>query len=144
MKKSLIGTAVFVVASLPCVAQSGAPNPLAAPRVFRYDEMKVHRAPNGTESRVVFDGTLATGEAIAAHESMQPAGATPSPLHRIQHSEVIVVEQGTVEFDHDDKAEKAGPGSIIYVAYGTLHRLKNVGDGPAKYAVIQVGGDTRK
>lgn len=126
------------------MAQTGAANPLAAPRVFPYSQMQVHRAANGAESRVAFRGTLATGEAVAAHESTQPAGATPSPLHRIQHSEVIVVEQGTVEFDHDGKAEKAGPGSMIYVAYGTLHRLKNVGDGPAKYAVIQIGGDTKK
>jgi quercetin dioxygenase-like cupin family protein len=55
-----------------------------------------------------------------------------------------VVEQGTLEFNHDGKQERAGPGSIIYVAFGTNHFVKNVGDGPAKYVVIQVGGDTKK
>ena len=93
---------------------------------------------------MVFNGTLTTGEAVGAHESMQPAGTVPPALHKIQHSELIVVEQGTLEFDHDGKAERAGPGSIIYVAFGTVHAIKNVGDGPAKYVVIQIGGDTKK
>jgi len=101
-------------------------------------------APNGAVGRNVFTGTLATGEAVAVHETMQPAGTVPSPVHRIQHSEVIAVEEGTLEFEHDGKAERAGAGSIIYVAVGTLHAIKNVGDGPAKYVVIQIGGDTKK
>ncbi len=49
-----------------------------------------------------------------------------------------------MEFDHDGKAERAGPGGIIYVAYGTLHRVRNVGNSPATYVVIQIGGDTKK
>ena len=140
-----------LAASLACAAASAqtapAPtsaNPLDAARVFRYEEMAAHVAPSGTEGRAVFRGTLATGESVGAHETMQPAGATPSPLHPIQHSEMIVVQQGTVAFDHDGKSEIATPGSIIYVAIGTVHRLRNVGDGPARYIVIQIGGDTKK
>jgi hypothetical protein len=30
------------------------------------------------------------------------------------------------------------------VAFGTLHTVKNIGDAPAKYVVIQIGGDTKK
>ncbi len=123
-------------------ASSG--NLLAGPRVFDYDQMTARTMANGAESRVVFNGTLATGEQVGAHESMQPAGTVPPTLHKIQHSEFIVVEQGTLEFNHDGKQERAGPGSIIYVAFGTNHFVKNVGDGPAKYVVIQVGGDTKK
>ena len=130
--------------ALPAHAQSGADKPLAESRVFDYDQMKTRTMPNGAESRIVFNGTLATGEQVGAHESMQPAGTAPPALHKIQHSEFIVVEQGTLEFNHDGKQERAGPGSIIFVAFGTNHFVKNVGDGPAKYVVIQVGGDTKK
>ncbi len=127
------------------VAQQPSPaaNPLAASRVFAYDDMVAKTAANGDVSRRAFTGTLATGEAVGVHESMQPAGTAPNPAHRIQHSEVIVVEDGTLEFIHDGKTERANAGSIIYVAFGTLHQVKNVGDGPAKYVVIQIGGDTR-
>jgi quercetin dioxygenase-like cupin family protein len=125
-------------------ARTGPPNPLAASQVFSYDAMPAKTAPNGAVGRSVFSGTLATGEAVGVHETMQPAGTKPSPLHRIRHSEVIVVEQGTLEFDHDGKAERAGAGSIIYVVFGTLHAVRNVGDGPAKYVVVQIGGVTKK
>ena len=125
-------------------AQSATPNPLATAQVFPYEQMTVHTAPNGAEGRSVVSGTLATGEAIGIHETMQPAGTVPNPPHKIQHSEVIVVQEGTLEFEHDGKAERAGPGSILYVAFGTLHTVKNIGDAPAKYVVIQIGGDTKK
>ena len=125
-------------------AQPAPSNPLASARVFSFDDMTAKTASNGAVGRNVFTGTLATGEAVAVHETMQPAGTVPNPAHRIQHSELIVVEEGTLEFEHDGKAERAAAGSIIYVAFGTLHAVKNVGDGPARYVVIQIGGDTKK
>ena len=131
---------------LVCAAAAQSPdtNPLAAARVFNPDDATPRTAPNGSVSRSVFNGTLATGEAVAMHVTEQPAGTAPNPAHRIRHSELIVVQQGTLEFQHDGKTERAAAGSIVYVAYGTLHAVKNVGDGPAKYVVIQVGGDTKK
>jgi quercetin dioxygenase-like cupin family protein len=124
--------------------QAAGANPLAAARVFSYDEMTATTAPNGAVGRFVVKGTLATGESISVHETMQPAGTTPNPAHRIEHSELIVVEEGTLAFTHDGKTEQADAGSVIYVAYGTLHAVKNIGAGQARYVVIQIGGDTKK
>ncbi|MGH9589003.1 MAG: cupin domain-containing protein [Terracidiphilus sp.] len=124
-------------------AQTARTNPLAAARVFHYSQMTPHTARNGAVGRNVFTGTLATGESVGVHETMQPAGTVPNPPHRIHHSEIIFIQQGTLEFDHDGKAEHAGTGSILYVSYGTLHTVKNMGPGPVKYVVIQIGGDTK-
>jgi quercetin dioxygenase-like cupin family protein len=135
---------LFILACAVSAAQAPTSNPLADSRVFAFEDMTGRTAPNGAVGRNVFSGTLATGETVAAHETMQPAGTVPNAAHRIQHSELIVVQEGTLEFQHDGKAERAGPGSIIYVAVGTLHSVRNVGDGPAKYVVIQIGGDTKK
>jgi mannose-6-phosphate isomerase-like protein (cupin superfamily) len=117
---------------------------LSQARVVTLDQMPVRKMANGGESRDVLRGTLTTGETIAVHESDQPAGMVPNPLHTVQHSEVIVVIQGTIEFQHDGKADKVGPGSVLFVAPGTVHTIKNVGDGTAKYCVVQIGGDTKK
>lgn len=125
-------------------SQTARPNLLSAARVFHYSQLTPHTARNGAVGRNVFNGTLATGESVGVHETMQPAGTASNPPHRIQHSEFIVIQQGTMEFDYDGKAERAGAGSIFYVAYGTLHTVKNIGPGPAKYVVIQIGGDTGK
>lgn len=134
----------LVLACASVTAQSTQANPLASARIFSYDEMIPKTAANGAVGRNVFAGTLATGETVAVHETMQPAGTVPNPAHRIQHTEVIVVQEGTVEFQHDGIAEQVGPGSVIYVALGTLHTVTNIGTGPAKYVVIQIGGDTKK
>lgn len=144
MSRPFLTAWLLACAATYCAAQSAGANPLATARVFSFDEMTAKTAPNGSVGRSVFNGTLATGEAVGVHETMQPAGAVPNPAHRIQHSEVIVVQEGTLDFIHDGKTERANAGSIIYVAFGTLHQVKNVGDGRAKYVVIQIGGDTRK
>lgn len=143
MKLSLLGLAI--VASLcAALAQTPASSPLNKSRTFVYEQMPSHTNANGSESRDFFSGTLATGEAVAVHESVQPAGTKAPAPHVIQHSEIIVIEEGTVEYHHDGQVERADPGSILYVKIGTEHFVVNVGDGPAKYAVIQIGGDVKK
>ena len=144
MKRLVLAGWLLACAVTSTAAQSAGTNPLATARVFSLNDTPAKTSPNGSVGRNVFSGTLTTGESVAVHETTQPAGAAPNPAHRIQHSEVIVVEEGTLEFEHDGKAERAGAGSIIYVALGTLHTVKNVGDGPARYVVIQIGGDTKK
>ena len=113
-------------------------------RVFAYEGMPVRTMANGGQSRDVVRGELATGEAVAVHESMQPAGMVPNVAHAIDHAEIMMVLEGSLEFQHDGKAERVGPGGVIYIARGTVHRVRNVGDGVVRYAVIAVGGDVRK
>jgi quercetin dioxygenase-like cupin family protein len=129
-------------------AQTAAPEApgatLTQSKVFPLDQMSVRKMANGGESRDVLRGTLATGEVVAIHESEQPAGTPPNPLHTIQHSEVIVIMQGTVIFEHDGKSDKLGPGGVILVTPGTQHSIRNAGDETAKYCVVQIGGDTKK
>ncbi|MEI9979134.1 MAG: cupin domain-containing protein [Edaphobacter sp.] len=124
--------------------QAAAPDALTQARVYTIDQIPARKMANGGQSRDVLRGTLPTGEVINVHESEQPAGTTPNPAHTIQHTEVIVIMQGTVVFEHDGQSEKAGPGDILYVAKGTLHQLRNTGQDTAKYCVVQIGGDTRK
>jgi mannose-6-phosphate isomerase-like protein (cupin superfamily) len=128
--------------------QSSAATPppavLSEAKVFPVAEMPVRKMANGGESRDSLRGVLATGEAVAVHESVMPVGVPANPQHVIQHSEIITVMEGTLEFEHGDKAEKLGPGGVIYVALGTMHAVKNVGDVPVKYVVVAIGGDVKK
>jgi mannose-6-phosphate isomerase-like protein (cupin superfamily) len=126
-------------------AQStGGEKVLSESQVFPLDGMTMRKMPNGGESRDVLRGALATGEAVSVHESVLPVGSVPNPQHVIRHSELIMVREGMVEFEHGEKAEKVGAGGVIYVALGTMHTLKNVGDVPAKYFVVAIGGDMKK
>ena len=116
---------------------------LAQSKVFNLDQLPVRTMPNGGKSWDVIRGTLATGETIAIHESTQPAGLPPNPQHTIAHSEFIFVREGVLEFHYDGKSERVGTGGVIFVAPGTMHTARNVGEGPASYFVISIGGDTK-
>jgi len=134
-------TGTVVKAQTPVAPAAG--GALSQSRVYTLDQMPVRKMANGGESRDVLRGRLSTGEAVGVHESTQPAGMVPNPPHTIQHTEVMVVVEGTLAFEHDGKSEKVGSGGVIFVASGTLHTVRNVGEGTAKYCVVQVGGDTK-
>jgi mannose-6-phosphate isomerase-like protein (cupin superfamily) len=116
---------------------------LTGSKVYGWDALPVVRRPNGGEGREIVSGVLATGETVALHASVQPVGAAPNPAHRIAHSEVILVSEGTLEFTHDGRTDRVGPGGVIFVALGTMHGLRNVGDVSARYFVVAIGGDVK-
>ncbi len=116
---------------------------LGKAQVFSPDGHVVKSA-NGAERWNVLTGTVATGEAVGMHYSVVPAGTPAVAPHRILHAELHAVMEGTVELWVDGVATRATAGSVLYVPYGTTHFIKNVGEGPARYFVFQVGGDTKK
>ena len=130
----------------PATAAAGG-GTLGAARAIPFDTMPARTNASGGESRDVAHGTLATGETVNIHQSMQVAGQAPPALHVIQHSEFICVREGELGFQHevDGKmvAERVGPGGVFYVAFGTKHLIKNVGTVPAKYFVVAIGGDAK-
>lgn len=125
----------------------GTAGTIGVARVIGFDQMPLRTTANGGESRDVAHGTLATGESVNLHQTTQVVGATPPPLHVIQHSEFIYLREGELEFDHevDGKvvSERVGPGGVIYVAFGTRHAVKNIGSVPARYIVVAIGGDAK-
>jgi mannose-6-phosphate isomerase-like protein (cupin superfamily) len=129
--------------STPLSSKISGEDVLSEAGVFPYGKMKARKMPNGGESKDVVHGVLKTGEVVSVHESMQPVGSEPNPAHRIGHSEFIVVCEGTVQVEYGGYAERVGASGVIYVAFGTMHRLRNIGNVPAKYVVIAIGGDTK-
>jgi quercetin dioxygenase-like cupin family protein len=124
------------------------PNPesidLSRSRVFRLADLPVRKNQNGSESWNVLQGRLPTGEQIALHVSVQPAGTVPNPAHRIEHSEIICLREGALEFQHDGLTEQAAAGDVLLVAKGTMHGVRNVGAGQAAYFVLAIGGDVNQ
>jgi quercetin dioxygenase-like cupin family protein len=112
--------------------------------VFRLADLLVHKNPNGSESWNVVHGRLPTGEQIALHVSVQPAGTVPNPAHRIEHSEIICLREGTLEFQHDGATERVVAGDVLFVSKGTMHGVRNAGAGPVAYFVLAIGGDVNQ
>ncbi len=108
-------------------------------KVIPYDALKVSHTANGGEMRPVMSGVLPTGESIEIHETVLPAGKMPHPPHKHPNTEILFIQQGTLEYLNDGKAEPVASGGIIFTASNVMHGLKNVGDTPANYIVMSVG-----
>ncbi len=117
-------------------AASGAD--LSGSKVYRFSEMKVTQNANGGWRRDVMHGTLPTGEYVASHLSMLPAGQMPHPPHQHRDSEFVMIREGKLEFYNEGKTEPVGPGDVIYTASMKLHGMKNVGTTPALYFVVEI------
>jgi quercetin dioxygenase-like cupin family protein len=145
----LVGGAAMVVAGGRSMDGQDVAAPMAAAgdfaggsKVFLMGAVAATKNANGSERKSVLDGKLATGEVISMHESWEPAGVAVT-LHKISHSEVLVVLEGTMAFEHDGRVDKAEAGDVVYVANGTTHAVKNGGTGTLRFMVLAVGGDVK-
>lgn len=78
----------------------------------------------------------ATLNELELHVTTLPAGATSHAPHKHPNEELVIVKEGTVEVLVDGKLKQVGPGSVVFNASNQMHSLRNVGEGPATYHVI--------
>ena len=139
MTRRHFGLALPALATLTANAQT-TQGSLGKTRVF---PPQLTKQANGSERWAILHGNLDTGEAVGMHESVVPAGTAGAAPHKIMHSELIAVVEGTLELWADGVVSQAPAGSVLYISYGTSHALRNSGTGQARYFVWQMGGDTR-
>lgn len=95
------------------------------------------------ERRAIFDGKSATLFRLKCHATTLRAGEISHLPHRHPEEELVVVREGTLEVTIGDSAQTVSGGSVIFFRSGDLHGLRNAGDAPAIYHVIQwVSRDT--
>lgn len=87
--------------------------------------------------RDVLRSPTATLDELEIHVTTLNPGESPHPPHQHPAEEVFVVKEGTVEALVDGRLQRVGPGSVIFQASNVPHTIKNVGDVPATYHVIQ-------
>jgi quercetin dioxygenase-like cupin family protein len=134
-----------LAAAAPAEGQAGTASTalptLSEQRSFRFDQLPVKTGPNG-ESRAVMHGVLPTGEEVEMHETTLLPGHMPHPPHKHRHSELMLIREGTLEFENDGKPERVGPGGVVFAASNVMHGLKNVGETSANYFVVAIGHES--
>ena len=109
--------------------------PKLASTVFDWEKMHVETTTNGVR-RTVFDAPTTTLDKIHCHiTTLNPGQNSGAPRRHLQE-EVIVIKEGLVEATADGRKETVGPGSVIFFAANAVTCLRNAGDGPATYTVI--------
>lgn len=134
---TLIGTlAVISVASFA----ADAAKPILGPTTFDWNAMKVTKTDVGEVRQLVRQPT-ATLEELEMHITTLNPGTTSHPPHTHVNEELVIIHEGTVEVFNGGKWVRLGPGSVIFNASNDPHALRNVGDTPTTYHVINWSPD---
>ncbi len=109
-------------------------------QMHRFEDLPV-RNSGKNRTRAVLKGETHAGFPIEMHLTELAPGEAPHPPHHHVHEEMILIQSGTVEVTISGKKQNLGPGSAAYVASNEEHGWRNVGDTPALYFVLALGGD---
>jgi XRE family transcriptional regulator, regulator of sulfur utilization len=130
-----LGLVLVVSASGLLVSTGGSSAPtLLGSSAMSWEEIQ---AAGKGRSRPVFRAPTATLDELECHVTQLAPGQSAHPPHKHVPEEIIIVREGTVEALVNGQNRRLGPGSVIFQASNVLHTIKNVGDVPASYHVIQ-------
>jgi hypothetical protein len=147
-------TALVSMLAMPAVAseiQAGAPVVAAGVlpgKVYVFDQLKPHSEKSLDPSkppivlRDLFKGSLQGGLPITLHESvLGPFGVPSHPPHKHRHEEMIMLIEGTLDFNLNGVVTRGGPGSVMYSGPYDLHGITNPVAADAKYFVLEMGNE---
>lgn len=134
-RRDLLVALIAVSVTLTGVAATQPKPEMLGSQVFDWKDMIAK--PNATgEVRTVVRAPTVTLDELEIHiTTLKPGLASHAP-HQHPNEEMLIVREGTVEALVNGQLKRVGPGSIIFQASNQLHNIKNVGDVPATYHVI--------
>jgi quercetin dioxygenase-like cupin family protein len=109
--------------------------PVIGESVYDWNNMEVKKTPIG-ETRAILRGRTATLDELEMHVTTLNPGEASHPPHKHPNEELVVLDKGTVEALVNGAWKRLGPGSVILNASNVMHALRNVGDEPAQYHVV--------
>jgi uncharacterized cupin superfamily protein len=128
----VIAMAAAVLGSLATVA---AQKQVQRSTVFDWTKLEAKTTPVGTR-RDVMRAPTPTLDELEIHITTLNVGQSSHPPHQHVEEELLIVREGTVETLQNGKASRLGPGSVIFHSSNDLHNIRNVGETPATYHVI--------
>ena len=126
---------VAIAGTWTVAALAEAPAGLLGPSVFEWNELKPKKTDVGALRDVVRQPT-ATLDELEMHITTLNPGISSHPPHQHPNEELVIIREGQVEVLSGGVWKAAGPGSIIFNASNSPHALRNVGQTPTTYHVI--------
>ena len=134
-RRDLLVALIAAGLTLGGVAVTSAQKPLLGSQVFDWTTLTATPNKTGEVRRVVQQPT-ATLDELEMHITTLKPGEASHPPHQHPNEELLIIREGTVEALVAGEHKRIGPGSIIFQASNQLHNIRNVGDVPATYHVI--------
>ena len=134
-RRDLLVALIAAFLTLTGVAATSAQKTALGSQVFDWNAMTAK--PNATgEVRTVVRAPTVTLEELEMHITTLKPGEASHPPHQHPNEELLIIREGTVEALVAGEHKRIGPGSLIFQASNQLHNIRNVGDTPATYHVI--------
>ncbi|MBS1799022.1 MAG: cupin domain-containing protein [Acidobacteria bacterium] len=127
---SLSPSAVYAADASLAAIQSG---------VFKPGPARTGSIPKRA-SRGYTKGMLKAGNIqLEIHETTQEVGAPHEPMETHLHSEIWLVQSGTIALTTNGVTRTMVAGDVGICVAGDKHYIQNAGDTPATYFVVAVG-----
>lgn len=107
-------------------------------KVYAFQDLPVRHSEK-LEFRPIVTGKTVDGCKFSVHESALAPNSEPHPPHHHKGEEMFLVLQGTLEVTINGKSSRISRGSVAFIGSGDEHGIRNPGDVPAKYYVIELG-----
>ena len=106
--------------------------------VYVFANLPVRRTDN-LEYRPILQGQTIDACAFSVHESSLAPNSEPHPSHHHKGEEMFLILDGTIEVTINGTPSRVTRGSVAFIGSGDEHGIRNVGETPAKYYVIELG-----
>ena len=110
--------------------------PILKTSVYELNRIEDQSAKYGSK-RQLFDGRTAMLDQLECHITTVNPGDTTHPPVPQAEEELVIVKDGTVEAQINGQPQRISAGSVLFVAGGDMHGVKNVGEKPAVYYVVR-------
>lgn len=130
-----------VTLSLSAATQSESPasssTPMTAHTFFDWNALTPKPTPVGLR-RDVFDAPTATFVRFESHVSTLRPGLASHAPHQHPQEEIIILKEGSLMVHLNGREVPLDTGGIAFFASNDWHAVRNSGEGPATYWVINV------
>jgi len=127
--------ALFAISVTLCVVLARSQTAVMQSSAFDWNAIPAKPTAVGSV-RQFFRSPTVTLDELECHVTTLNPGAQSHPPHRHPNEELVIVKEGTVEVLVNGEWKRVAPGSVIFNASNQLHALRNVGNTPATYHVI--------
>jgi XRE family transcriptional regulator, regulator of sulfur utilization len=134
-RRDLAAALLASAITLACVSVAKEPGKLLDSTAWKWEDMQAKKTDVGELRSVVRQPTRTLDE-LEMHITTLNPRTTSHPPHTHPNEEMVIVREGTLQAHVNGREVVVGPGSVLFYASMQPHGVKNIGDTPATYFVI--------
>jgi XRE family transcriptional regulator, regulator of sulfur utilization len=134
-KRDLATAVIAASCTLACVSLADEPKKVLDSIAWQWNDLAVKKTDVG-ELRNVTRQPTRTLEELEMHITTLNPHTASHPPHTHPNEEMVILKEGTLQAHVNGKEVVVKPGGILFYASMQPHAVKNIGETPATYYVI--------